>query len=192
MEHSTTLDTALGQIHVSVRAQPGLGSNYRTELRVVEPELELPPGMSVRRVRAVLLLACSQSGFEQLDYRCRFVTDLAAGPESGEHLEAQSWAGEHAVVVVGTEDGEAMVRRMPWLETWEDPLALVAYQRDGLNVRLTDIPAGEAVGLHYVVAENAHPEPVECSAWYAVAIQHERLLQVGSYHRALRPTKLTP
>ena len=180
MNPSKTLDTALGQIHFSVCAKPVLGSDYRTELRAVEPELDLPPGLSVRRVRAVLLLACSQSGFDQLDYRCRFVTDIEAVPESGEHLDAQSWEGEHDVVVVGTEDGEALLRRMPWLEAWEDPLALVEYRRDGLNVPLKHIPSGETVGLHYVVAENANPEPVECSAWYAVDIQHERLLQVGN------------
>ena len=164
MDYSKTLDTVLGQIHVSVCVKPHLGSDYRIELRVMEPEMELPPGMSVKRVRAILLFARSQSGLDQLDYHFRFMTDIEAEPESGEHLDAQSWQDKHNVIVVGTEDGEALLRRMPWLKTEDDPLTFVEYRRDGLNVSLKHIPTGETVGLHYVIAENDNPEPIECSA----------------------------
>jgi hypothetical protein len=180
MDHLKTLDTSLGQIHFSAQAEPTSGGVYEVEFRVVELEPSLPPGMSVRRVRAILLLACSHTGFERLDYGCRFVTGIEGGPESGEHLDAQSWEGEHDVVVVGTEDGEALSGRMPWLHIQGDPLALVQYRDDGLNVPLKRIPAGVTIGLHYVVAENDNPEPLECSAWYAVDVPHEQLLKIGS------------
>jgi hypothetical protein len=180
MDHSKTLNTPLGQVQFSARAEPTAGGVYEIEFSVVEPEPILPPGMSVRRVRAVVLRAFSRMGFERLDYRCQFVTDLEGGPESGEGLEAQSWEGEHDIVLIGTEDGEALSYRMPWLESQGDLLAVVQYQKDGFSVPLKRIPAGRTIGLHYVVAENSNPEPVECSAWYAVDIPHAKLLQVGS------------
>jgi hypothetical protein len=40
---------------------------------------------------------------------------------------------------------------------------------------LKRIPAGVRIGLHYIVAENSNPEPLECSAWYAVDILHDQL-----------------
>jgi len=180
MEHSKTLYTPLGPIHFFARTEPNSGGAHEIEFRVLEPEPNLPPGMSVRRVRAVLLQACSRIGFERLDFSCRLETDIEGGPESGERLDALSWEGKHDLVAVGTEDGEALSGRMPWLEFIGDPLALVQYRTDGLNVPLKRIPAGVTIGLHYIVAENSNPEPVECSAWYAVDIPHEQLLQVGS------------
>lgn len=180
MGQSRTLDTPLGQIHFSARAEPCSGGGCEIELRVLEPEPHLPPGMSVSRVRVVLLLASSPTGFERLEYRCRFVTEIEGGPESGEDLDAQSFEGEHDLVVVGTEDGEALQVRMPWLECQGDPLAFVQYRKDGFIVSLTQIPAGVTIGLHYVVAENSNPEPVESSAWFAVDMRHEQILRVGS------------
>lgn len=180
MDLSRTLDTPLGQIHFSARAEPCSVGGCEIELRVVEPEPHLPPGMSVRRVRVVLLLASSPTGFETLEYRCGFVTDIEGGPESGEYLDAQSFEGERDVVVVGTEDGEALQARMPWLQCQGHPLALVQYQKAGFMVPLTKIPPGVKIGLHYVVAENSNPEPVACSAWFAVDMPHAQILRVAS------------
>jgi hypothetical protein len=59
----------------------------------------------------------------------------------------------------------------------EDPLALVEYQKDGLNVQLKKIPANEIIELHYIIAENSSPEPVESSVWYAVDIPHNKLIK---------------
>lgn len=174
------LDTALGQIRFSADAEPTSSGAYDLEFRVVEYQPVLPSGMSVRRVRAVLLKASSAKGLEYLDYRCEFDTDIEGGPESGERLDAQSWEGEHDIVVIGTEDGEMLSARMRWIEVSDDPLALVQYQKDGLNVPLKGIPAEVTVTLHYVVAENSKPEPVECSAWFAVDVPHDQLLRLGS------------
>lgn len=175
MEHTRTLNTSLGQIHFFVRSETISGQEADIEFRIFDLEPNLPPGMSVRRVRAVLLLAYSRTGFGQLEYSCRLETDIEGGPESGERLDAISWEGKHDIVVVGTEDGAAISDRMPWLELPGDPLALMLYQKDGLTVPLKRIPAGVRIGLHYIVAENSNPEPLECSAWYAVDIRHDQL-----------------
>ncbi len=180
MEQSKILNTPLGQIKFSVLIESSFGSDYEIKLKVLGPDPNLPVGMSVRRVRAVLLSAFSRTGFNQLDFSFRFETDIRGGPESGEHLDAQSWEGMHDIIVVGTEDGEALSSRMPWLEFMEDPLALVQYRKDGLNIPLKQIPAGETIGLHYIIAENSNPEPVECSAWYAVDIPHKQLFRARS------------
>ncbi len=177
---SVELDTPLGQIRFSADAEPSSGGTYDLEFRVVEFQPILPPGMSVRRVRAVLLRITSDHGLRSLDYRCRFETDIVGGPESGEYLDAQSWEGEHDIVVIGTEDGEMLSARMPCITVLDDPMALVQYQGNGLDVPLKDIPAGFAITLHFVIAENSNPEPVECSAWYAVDVPHDYLLGIGS------------
>lgn len=180
MEHTRTLYTTLGQLHFTARTETISGQEADIEFRIFDLEPDLPPGMSVRRVRAVLLLAFSKTGFEGLEYSCRLETEIEGGPESGERLDAISWEGKHDLVVVGTEDGEAISDRMPWLEFNGDPLAFVQYQKDGLTVPFKQVPAGVRIGLHYVVAENSNPEPLECSAWYAVDIRHAKLLMVGS------------
>lgn len=174
------LDTPLGEIRFSADAESTSNGVYDLELRVVEFQPVLPPGMSVRRVRAVLLKVSSDIGLEYLDFLCQFATAIEGGPESGEHLDAQSWEGEHDIVVIGTEDGEMLSARMPWIEVSDDPLALVQYQKDSMRVPLKGIPAGVTVTLHYVIAENSKPEPVECSAWYAVDVPHDQLLKLGS------------
>jgi len=180
MDNCQTLNTSLGTIHFSAHAKVASGSVFEVALRVLELEPSLPSHMSVRRVRAVLLVAFSDTGFERLDYRCRLLNSMKGGPESGERLDAVSWVGERELVMVGTEDGEALSSRMPWLEFEGYPQALVEYHKDGLNVPLQCVPAGVTVSLHYVIAENSNPEPAACSSWFAVDVPHERVLMIGS------------
>ena len=180
MEQNKILQTSLGPIKFFVLTESDLGSDYEIKLQVFKPDPNLPPGMSVKRVRAVLLKACSRTGFKRLDFSCRFDTEINGGPESGENLDAQSWEGTQDIIVVGTEDGEALSSRMPWLEFMGDALALVQYRKDGLNIPLKQIPAGESISLHYIIAENSNPEPVKCSAWYAVDIPHKQLFRARS------------
>ena len=90
MHHPKTLDTPLGQIQFFAHAEPTAAGLYEINVRVVEPEPKLPPGMSVRRVRAVVLQARSRTGFELLDYRCRLITDIEGSPDSIALIQALS------------------------------------------------------------------------------------------------------
>jgi hypothetical protein len=135
--------------------------------------------MKVRRTRAVMLLAQSPSGFDKLDFAFHFVTNAESGAETGESLDAITWVGPHNTIVIGTEDGEAILHRMPWLKIDGDPLSLVQYRDNGMTIPLRETPVGEQVSLHYIVAENEYPEPVECSSWFAVDMKNSRLLKLS-------------
>jgi hypothetical protein len=87
------------------------------------------------------------------------------------------WRTRHDLVLIGTEDGEALADRMPELQLKGDLLALVEHRRDGFKISLSNVPAEVTVGLHYIVAENENPEPVESSGWYAVDLPHNQLLK---------------
>ncbi len=182
MNQSKTLHTSLGPIQFSVDAVPHSKSPCQIDIKLLDLKPALPPGMAVRRLRAVLLLASSPAGFARLEFRCTFQTAIEADPAAGEGLDAQSWSGPRDVVTIGTEDGEALQRRMAWLTPKGDPFALVQYRHAGLSIPLERVPLGATVGLHFVVAENANPEPVECSSWFAVDIQHARLRELAAQH----------
>ncbi len=179
MAHSMTLDMPLGEIHFSVGTPQGAIGLREADLRVVEFRPNLLSGMYVRRARAVVLSARLQAGFDALDFGYRFVSEVIPGPDSGQTVDALAWEGRHDIVLVGTETGEALYYRMPWIEAREETVGLVEYSSDGLNIPLRRVPAGARIGLHYVVAENDNPEPAECSAWFAVDTPHGEIVRGG-------------
>lgn len=172
MEDTATLETPLGRIRFVAHAKPHMNSACELRLRVVEPSVSLPPGMSVNRTRAVVLRVRAQAGLESLSFCCQVCADIAGEPESGEHLDAQSFETQADRVLVGTEDCEALSSRMPALCLEKEVCKPVRYLKDGFRIQLENIPAGLSVGLHFLVAENSNPEPVDCSAWYAVHTTH--------------------
>ena len=79
------------------------------------------------------------------------------------------------MVTVGTEDALFLGRRAPFLGLGEeDPIA--EYLPHSVSISLSKIPSDSALSLHFVIAENLSPEPVECSTWFAVDVAHEKLL----------------
>lgn len=97
--------------------------------------------------------------------------NVRGGSESGERLDAQSWHDEGTIVVVGTEDYVALNERLPPCGFAENnyPVKNIA---DGLEIVVPIAPAKVETSLHFVIAENSFPEPVENSAWHAVDIDH--------------------
>jgi hypothetical protein len=45
----------------------------------------------------------------------------------------------------------------------------------GFEIVVPKAPAAKEISLHFIVAENSFPEPVEGSAWFAVDIEHVTL-----------------
>lgn len=131
--------------------------------------------MSVESVTAVVVRMHPRSPLDFVSVFLGWLQPVDAGsPESGQYLDAQSWqAGEH-IVYIGTEDAEALSARISGLGLTEEDCPVV-YHSQGLEIRLQRVPSGCETSLHFVVAVNSWPEPVECSAWFAVDIAHERL-----------------
>jgi hypothetical protein len=188
------IDTPLGSIGFSAFA----GGTPISELspriarcKVVRslPELTLPNGMSVAGCAAVLLQCEAALAIPSLLFESKW-DDCAATvwqPESGEYLAAQSWTNGRSLVMVGTEDEESLQERatrgshMPRSMAGQlgDP-SVVSYGSDGFVVCLPPVPERSRIGLHYVVAWNPDPEPVEASAWYAVDIPHAKIVEAAS------------
>jgi len=145
--------------------------------------VNLPEGMEVERVTAVLVKIFPELDWKdvRVGFRWREPFGILGSPSSGECLDAQYWEGNGFIVMVGTEDFDALSRRLPRLALveWECP---VIYHPNGIEVHLPLVPAGTITSLHFVVAVNPIPEPAECSAWFAVDVRHEVLL-AASYRR---------
>ena len=47
---------------------------------------------------------------------------------------------------------------------------------DGLTIEVPYVEADNTITLHYIVAENPLPEPVDASTWYAVDIDHDKVI----------------
>jgi hypothetical protein len=92
------------------------------------------------------------------------------GPATGEGLEAQEWASDGYVMLIGTEGAEILRARLPSTVVLpDDP---INYSRDSLSIQISEIPKGESSSLHFVVAWNKLPESVESSCWFAVDQAH--------------------
>jgi len=159
-----------------VRAIPG---EVSLDLRTSEPRLSLPAGMFVLGCRAVVLRVTTQVDVAGLRWSCESPPGVAGSPCSGEGLDAQEWEAGNRLVVVGTEDEDALASRLG-LPLREPYRGWVRYSPSKLEVRLPRVPASGAFGLHFIVAENTSPEPVESSAWFAVDIPHEQLAATDS------------
>ena len=181
--NSLIVETPLGLVRFWADVEASTAAECQLEFRIAEFQPDLPPGMSVRRARAVVLRIRATRALDRLCFRCSLRGEADARPrpteptpEPGARLDAQSWTANRDIVVIGTEDGEALTARLPWLRTPDDPLAFVRYEPDGLSIPLEWIPAGVEATLHHVVVENTYPEPVECCSWFAADLPHRRVL----------------
>lgn len=101
--------------------------------------------------------------------RCKTKGDI----NSGECLDAQSWAIEGGLLMIGTEDGDALRARMPWLKIEDDDYP-VEYLSNGFRVAIPYIAPKRSVGFHFVLAYNHIDEKCD-SEWFAVDVPHAKL-----------------
>jgi hypothetical protein len=164
------------QTHVgSFRFEAFVSSGKSPTLERVKPLVDLPKGMSVLSSQAVLLRLHTEDAIEQLAFKCTLQNEFAGSPCTGEGLEAQEWEANGYVVTVGTEDALFLGRRNLFLGLGEED-SIAEYLPNSVAISLSKIPSHSALSLHFVVAENLSPEPVECSTWFAVDVAHEKLL----------------
>lgn len=177
------LQTPIGQIEFYVVLGAGeriAGSEFTFIVVPIHPVL--PAGMTVIQVKGILIKLSPRvtHRYVRVGFKWLKPWSILGSPESGEGLEAQSWEARGSLVVVGTEDYEALASRLPELALTEEDRCLVTYHPDGMEVVLPSVPADFVTSLHFVVAVNSFPEPVECSAWYAVDVPHNQLLAAAS------------
>ena len=175
------VETPIGNLRFVAYADgEPLGATVATfRCGVLEPIL--PLGMSVTRSVGVMVAVHPQVTMQNFQVRALWTEEppTNASPSSGERLDAQEWVGGGHIVVLGTEDGEALEDRLTEHGLLPDTYP-VSNLPVGLEVTLPQVPAGFTTTLHFIVAINTHPEPVDCSAWFAADVPHERVHRVLS------------
>lgn len=176
MAPSISVNTPLGNLNFSAVAENFSDISEFTEVALSRPEVKLPSGMVVEDLVACLLICQPRERLLNLVFQCIWDTpSLKGAPDSGERLDAQSWENATHIVMVGTEDYEALNERMPELSLREE-LYPIEYMTDGFRIMIPSVEPGTRLSLHYVIATNRLPEPVDCSCWYAVDINHNVVL----------------
>ena len=136
----------------------------------------LPDGMAVESVNAyVIRLNCTHPihsfSFDLTLHNCQ----SNGNAESGEHLDAQSWKMGDGLLMIGTEDGDALRNRMTWMpiDGTDYP---IEYLPNGFRVSVAYIPPNTDLQFHVILAYN----PIESenqSEWFAVDIPHATVLE---------------
>ncbi|MEO0513766.1 MAG: hypothetical protein AAF086_00540 [Planctomycetota bacterium] len=130
--------------------------------------------MSVLSCHAIVVSISTHADIPALCWSCASPADRSGSACTGQYLEAQEWEEDGHLVVVGTEDEEVLSKRLPFVKY--DPFSSnFEYTPQCLQVTLRDIPAGAKFSVHFLIAENFSPEPVDASAWFAVEMPHEKL-----------------
>lgn len=153
-------------------------------LEVTSLQPELPPGMSVAACRAVVLHLPARGSEMHVHFQASLTPSepVVRGSETGECLEAQSWSGERHVVLVGTEDVEALGARTRGSIRGTESSFLYSEGSFAIDfVHVGDAPAT----IHLLVAWNALTEPLDHSCWFAVDQPHARILNALRANRSI-------
>jgi hypothetical protein len=132
--------------------------------------------MSVEQLDAILLRCTADVRITDLVYACAWEAPFSKGSsETGQGLDAQSWENGNLLVMIGTEDQEFLHQRLPNCGFSQDQWA--PFPDYGLQIKVPVIEPGQRISLHFVVACNSLPEPKDSSCWFAVDMNHEKILQ---------------
>jgi hypothetical protein len=171
------IQTAIGALFFSAYAKGRALATDEAIFYHTQLEPRLPPGMSVELLEAVLVILKPQVPINTVTISCKWVK--TPGPwddrPSGECLDAQSWVLGEKLVLIGTEDLDSLSIRLTEHGLLNAPYP-VNYCNDGFEIVLPLVPACRITSLHFIVASNSYPEPVDCSAWYAVDVPHGHVL----------------
>ena len=172
MTFLATESFTFGDIQLSCVSSPSLDRTLVVQRVAITPAL--PEGMVVDLVAVYRIELALHAPIHNFAFDFTFIQSKAKGdPNSGEYLEAQSWPIGNGLLMFGTEDGEMLQARMPWLKIQGDDYP-VEYLTNGFRVVIPYIPPEAKVGFHFVLAFN-HKDDGCCSEWFAVDIPHARL-----------------
>ena len=173
---SYSIETALGELKIEffVDGADVSGKSTSISYRSIDPEI--PAGMSVEKCHAILLRIEGCSSPCSAKFAATLSTSATGSACTGEALEAIEWDKSNSLVVVGTEDANALIARMPWIELDIDS-SIAIYTPKRLEIDIGDVTHPKPVSFHFIIAENSLPEPQDASAWFSVDIPHEQVLK---------------
>ena len=144
--------------------------------------------LAVEVVNAYIIDFVSNAPIQNFNFDVVFHGCATKGcAESGEHLDAQSWELPIGFLMIGTEDGDVLNERMPWIETTpRDQHYPVEYLDNGFRLSLPYVPPSTLVEFHFVLAYNT-VESDNVAEWIAVGIPHRRLFGLPILKRLAGP-----
>ena len=133
---------------------------------------KLPKGMEVENCQVVLIKIQAKETVENVIVQCCYkgkaeIEDFDRN--SGECLEAQYWENQDYKIMIGTEDHDVLLARLP--ESFSPEPYSVSCKEEGIFITVPKIFAKSSTSFHFVVAWNPSPEEDE-SCWFAVDIRH--------------------
>jgi len=172
---SLSIDTALGILTFVVSIEGNDVSSENIILKTFPIKPNLPTGMNVRNCNAILIQLSKSNKPFGLTYSAVLESNLNGTTCTGEHLDAIEWEDSQSILVVGTEDGEALKSRMPW---WNNDTieSSASYETSFLRINHAKALHPKEISVHFIIAENPTPEPEECSSWFAVDCEHSKIV----------------
>jgi len=175
MTFHATESFSFGDIAMSCVSSPYLGSALVVQRVAFEPNL--PDGMTVDLVAAYRASFCVPFPVHEFSFDFKLTRCETKGDaNSGESLDAQSWPIGDGLLMLGTEDGDTLHARMPWLEI-DGMDYLIEYLRHGFRIAIPYVAPNTPVGFHFVLAYNEVDKGTD-SEWYAVDVPHRKLLEL--------------
>ncbi len=163
-----------GNILLSSVSSPALDNVLVIQRVAYKPVL--PSGMAVDLVAAYRIALKLSEPVHSFSFDITIPACQAPGDtNSGEGLDAQSWDLDEARLMLGTEDGDALRRRMPWLPSDEQSYP-IDYLSNGFRISIPYIAPNNNVGFHFVLAYN-QVDRGDDSEWFAVDVPHEKLCE---------------
>ena len=173
IELGRTLRTPIGVVKIDL--YPLIESDCVSEVYGFSVRPDLPKGMSVEACHAFIVKFRIHK-IMTMKVVVEFETEAEKGyGNPGERLDSFEWESNGWVVSIGTEDGDCLSSR---LKLGEFTLSNYPVHLSGnvVTVTLENLQTNNDYSLHFVVAWNKLPEPLDCSCWFAVDIPHNALL----------------
>lgn len=156
---------------------------FQAELLICKPTIDLPLHLKIDDCwAAVWRLKALHDIDSSISFLCSWKEPFAwteAGPNSGEHLDAQTFSGNGKNITIGTEDGAMLSARASFnngvprrLEKELDDLGLVEYFGEGISVPIPNLLTDEMIQVHFLVAWSSD----ELATWFAVDQKSDQIL----------------
>lgn len=174
MKFQTLQVLPFGEIAISASC-PDAGRMSLTIYKV-DVRAELPTGMSVDEVDVFFVNVVANSFLTEFEllFQLKSCPPEGGCPNSGQNLDAQSWRIGDGSLTIGTEDGEAIQDRIPWIVFDRDDYP-INHLPDGFKIVLKQVPVLSNFSLHFVTAYNRIASTDE-SEWFAAEIPHQTIL----------------
>lgn len=172
MTFHVTESFPFGDVAMSYVSSPDLNDSLFVNRIAFAPTL--PDGMTVDIVAAYRIGFVSTEPIHNFSFDIKLTECNTKGDRnSGEYLDAQTWGIDGGILMLGTEDGDALHARMPWLNIDGDRYP-VEYLHNGFRMVLPYIGPDVTVGFHFVLAFS-QIDSFSDSEWFAVDISHDKL-----------------